>query len=51
MTDRALRDLDGIYQYIAKALMEPGVARGLIDEIESGILSLDSMPHRCSERK
>jgi plasmid stabilization system protein ParE len=51
MTDRALRDFDEIYAYIAKILIEPNIALNLIGEIESGILSLDTMPHRCSERK
>ena len=51
MSDRALRDLDGIYAYIANTLLEPGIALNLVDEIESGILSLDVMPHRCPERK
>jgi plasmid stabilization system protein ParE len=51
MTNRSLRDLDGIYSYIANTLMEPGVALSLVDEIETGILSLDTMPHRCPERK
>ena len=51
MSDRAFRDLDGIYDHIAKVLMEPGVASSLIDEIESAVLSLDTMPHRCPERK
>jgi plasmid stabilization system protein ParE len=51
LTDRALRDLDGIYTYRATTLMEPGIAINLIDEIETSILSLDTMPHRCSERK
>ncbi|MDR2568899.1 MAG: type II toxin-antitoxin system RelE/ParE family toxin [Oscillospiraceae bacterium] len=51
MSDRALRDLDGIYEYIAKTLIEPGIALNLIDEIETGVLSLDTIPHRCSERK
>jgi len=51
MLDRAYRDLDGIYDYIANTLLEPGVAVNLVDEIETAILSLDTMPHRCPERK
>ena len=51
MYNRAYRDLDGIYEYIAKTLIKPGVALNLIDEIETAILSLDIMPHRCPERK
>ncbi|MCL2125893.1 MAG: type II toxin-antitoxin system RelE/ParE family toxin [Oscillospiraceae bacterium] len=51
MSDHAFRDLDGIYEYIARVLMEPGIALSLVDEIESTVLSLDTMPHRCPERK
>jgi len=51
LTDRALRDLDGIYQYIAETLIEPAVALNLVDEIEAALLSLYFMPHRCSERR
>ena len=49
--DRAYRDLDGIYDYIANTLIEPGIALSIVDEIETALLSLDTMPHRCSERK
>lgn len=48
---RALRDLDGIYAYIAKTLSEPGTASSLVDEIEREILSLEQMPYRCPERR
>ncbi len=41
---RALRDLDGIYAYIAHALLEPETARNLVDRIENAILSLETMP-------
>ena len=51
MLDRAHRDLDGIYDYIANTLIEPGIAFKIVDGIESSILSLDTMPHRCPERK
>jgi len=51
MLDRAYRDLDGIYDYIANTLIEPGVALGIVIDIEKAILSLDTMPHRCPERK
>ena len=51
MTDRALRDLDAIYVYIAKTILEPGTALSLVDEIEKGIYSLDTMPQRCPERR
>jgi plasmid stabilization system protein ParE len=51
MSDRAFRDLDGIYAYIAKTLQEPGVALSLVNDLETAILSLDAMPHRCPERR
>ena len=51
ISDHAYRDLDGIYDYIAKTLLEPSYALGIVDKIESAILSLDNMPHRCPERK
>ena len=51
MFDRAYRDLDGIYDYIANTLVEPGIALSIVDDIETAILSLGSMPHRCPKRK
>ena len=51
LTSRALRDLDGIYAYIAGQLLEPGTAQDLIDEIEREILSLERMPNRCPVRR
>ena len=51
ISDYALRDLDSIYAYIANTLLAPETALTLVDEIESGILSLGIMPHRCPERR
>ena len=51
MSNRSLEDLDGIYTYIAKTLLEPGIALKLIDKIEHSILSLETLPHRCPERR
>lgn len=34
LMSRALQDLDGIYAYIAKTLMEPGTALKLVETIE-----------------
>ena len=48
---RARRDLDGIYAYIAKTLLEPATAISLVEQIEEQILSLNTMPYRCPERK
>lgn len=47
----ALRDLDGIYQYIAQTLLEPGTALKVVEEIEDQILSLEQFPNRCALRK
>ena len=51
MSNRSLEDLDGIYTYISETLLEPGIALKLVDKIESGILSLETMPHRCPVRR
>lgn len=50
LMERALRDLDGIYAYIARTLSEPGIALKMAETIESEILSLATMPCRCPER-
>ena len=50
LTDRAMRDLDSIYAYIANSLLEPETADRLVGAIEDGILSLAQMPYRCPER-
>ena len=46
LTSRALRDLDGIYVYIAQTLLVPETALGMVDKIEKEILSLEEMPYR-----
>ena len=51
LMSRALRDLDGIYDYIAHELSEPETALNLVGRIEDAILSLESFPYRCAERK
>lgn len=48
---KALRDLDSIYAYIARSLLELDVAAKLINELEEQILSLEYMPYRCPERR
>jgi len=48
---RAYRDLDGIYEYIAETLIEPGIAARLADTLEEAIFSLESMPQRGALRK
>ncbi len=51
LLSRARRDLDGIYAYIAERFMEPKTAESMVEALEEGILSLDTMPYRCAERK
>ena len=51
LASHALRDLDGIYDHIAHTPLEPGTALNLVGRIEDAILSLETMPYRCLERK
>ncbi len=51
LSPKAHRDLDKIYAYIADSLLEPDTALALVERIEGGILSLDTLPYRCPERK
>ncbi len=51
LMSRAVRDLDGIYDYIAGNLLEPETASKLIDRMEQQIYSLEQMQYRCPERK
>ena len=51
LMSRALRDLAGIYTYIAGNLLEPGTALSLVERIEKQIYSLEYLPYRCPERK
>ena len=51
LTEKALRDIDGIYSYIAGVLLEPGTAESVVSALEEGIFSLEVMPFRCPERR
>ena len=51
LMSRALQDLNGIYDYIARTLLEPNTALKLVEKIEKGIYSLETMPYRCPERR
>ena len=51
LMERALHDLDSIYDYIAHTLLEPWTALNLVDRIENALLSLAMNPYRCPERK
>ena len=52
-TESAYRDLDGIYDYIADVLLEPGIAQKQTDRIMDAAESLDNMPlrHRLYEHE
>lgn len=51
ITPKAYRDIDGIYAYIKNVFREPQTALRLIDEIETAVMSLETMPGRGVERK
>lgn len=46
ITDEALKDMEEIYEYIAKTLMAPENAIGQYNRIADAILSLDEYPER-----
>ena len=48
-TSTALKDLDGIYEYICFDLQSPINAQRQFDRIEKSIKSLDTMPFRYRE--
>ena len=45
-TKKALNDLDGIYEYISKILVEPEVAQKLVTLIMKEIRGLEAFPMR-----
>lgn len=47
---RAIRELDSIYEYIAKEKLAPENAKGQVDRIKQSILSLDTFPQFHQER-
>lgn len=51
LMSRAVRDLDGIYRYIAETLLEPGTAQKMAEGLENEILSLAQFPNRCPFRR
>ena len=46
ITDEALADMDGIYNYIANTLLAPENAMGQYNRIAEAILTLESFPER-----
>lgn len=49
--NRAYRDLDDIYAYIAENLLEPDTALNMIDKLETAIFSLERFPERGALRR
>ena len=47
---KAIRELDSIYDYIAKDKLAPENAKGQVDRIKKAILSLDTFPKSHQER-
>ena len=47
---RAIRELDNIYEYIAKEKLAPENAKGHVNRIKKAVLSLDTFPHSHQER-
>ncbi|MDE7199929.1 MAG: type II toxin-antitoxin system RelE/ParE family toxin [Lachnospiraceae bacterium] len=50
ISPRAIRELDSIYEYIAKEKLSPENARGQVDRIKKAILNLDSFPKSHQKR-
>ncbi|MBQ8821565.1 MAG: type II toxin-antitoxin system RelE/ParE family toxin [Lachnospiraceae bacterium] len=50
LNPRAIRELESIYEYIAKEKQAPENARGQIDRIKQAILNLDIFPQSHQER-
>lgn len=47
---KAIRELDSIYEYIAKEKLAPENAYGQVDRIKKAILKLDKFPQSHQER-
>jgi len=46
ITEKAEKDIRGIYNYIAMELLAPETAANLLNKLEKSISELDSMPSR-----
>lgn len=49
LTDSAKIDLEEIYEYISKNLLETNSANKLMEKIENDILRLEQHPYSCTE--
>lgn len=47
---KAIRDLDGIYEYIANKKLSAENAKGQIERIKKAVLKLDTFPQSHQER-
>lgn len=50
ISPRAVRDLDSIYEYIAKEKLSPQNAKGQAERIKQAILKLDTFPQSHQKR-
>lgn len=51
LLSKAVRDLEQIYIYISEMLLVPDISIGIIENIESTILSLGYFPYRGAMRR
>ncbi|WP_240843758.1 type II toxin-antitoxin system RelE/ParE family toxin [Acidaminobacter sp. JC074] len=51
LKQKALDDIDSIYEYIALGLQNTDAALKLVDDLEAAIFSLENLPYRGTERK
>ena len=47
---RTIRELDNIYEYIAKEKLAPENAKVQVDRLKKAVLNLDTFPHSHQER-
>ncbi len=50
ISPRAMREIDSIYEYIAKDKLSPENAKGQVERIKRAILHLDTLPQSHQER-
>lgn len=50
ISPRAMREIDSIYEYIAKDKLLPENAKGQVERIKRAILHLDTLPQSHQER-
>ena len=46
ISPEAIKDINGIYEYISQVLCEENIAVGMVKLLQKSILSLDEMPNR-----